>query len=64
MPNNFDAMQLLVQLKILKELRILNKTITKGLGLLYGYPIERQEVLRRDLEDVEEVMSAIGHLYV
>lgn len=64
MPNNFDAMQLLVQLKILKELRILNKTLTKGLGLLHGYPIERQEVLRRDLEDVEEVMSAIGHLYV
>lgn len=63
MPKNLNEMQLLMQLKILKELRILNKTLTKGLKLAYGR-VERQEVLSQELEDVKDVMSAIGHLYV
>lgn len=62
MPKNLDAMQLLVQLKILKELRILNKTLTKGLQLFGS--VERQDILSQELEDVKDVMSAIGHLYV
>ena len=63
MPKNLDAMQLLVQLKILKELRILNKTLTNGLKLTYGH-VQRQDILSQELEDVRDVMCEIGHAYV
>lgn len=63
MLRNLDAMQLLVQLKILKELRILNKTLTNGLKLSDGR-VERQYILRQELEDVRDVMNAIGYLNV
>ena len=54
---------LLVQLKILKELRQLNKTLTEGVH----HPnmgIYKQTILTQDLTDVREAMSICGYNYI
>ena len=47
---------LFVQLKILKELRILNKTLTKGVWNLHT-KIAPQTVTNGELDDVREALS-------
>lgn len=50
---------LLVQLKILKELRQLNKTLTSG---VYhpSITINKRSVFLQDLDDVREAMNVVG----
>ena len=50
---------LYVQLKILKELRILNKTLTRGIHNSYTR-IEPQMVNSGELDDVQEALSLTG----
>ena len=63
MNNEIQRNMLLVQLKILKELRQLNKTLTEGVH----HPdtgIYKKEILMRDLDDVREAISICGYNYI
>ena len=63
MDKEIQKNMLLVQLKILKELRQLNKTLTEGVY----HPtmtIRKKEVLPQDLNDVHKVMAIFGYNYV
>ena len=63
MDNKIQKDMLLVQLKILKELRQLSKTLTTGVY----HPtmnIHKKEILLQDLNDVREVMANIGYNYI
>jgi hypothetical protein len=63
MDKEIQKNMLLVQLKILKELRQLNKTLTEGVY----HPtmnIRKKEVLLQDLNDVREAMAILGYNYV
>lgn len=59
MNNEIQKNMLLVQLKILKELRQLNKTITNGIHNPYT-TIYKREVFSNDFDDVREAMAIIG----
>lgn len=63
MDNEIQKNMLLVQLKILKELRQLNKTLTKGVHHP-NMTIYKQEILTQDLNDVREVMAICGYNYI
>jgi len=54
---------LYVQLKILKELRILNKTLTRGIKNSYTR-IEPQTVSRGELDDVQKALSLTGFIFI
>ena len=63
MDKEIQKNMLLVQLKILKELRQLNKTLTEGVY----HPtmtIRKREILVKDLNDVHEAMAILGYNYV
>jgi hypothetical protein len=63
MDKEIQKNMLLVQLKILKELRQLNKTLTEGVY----HPtmsIRKKEVFLQDLNDVCDVMANIGYNYI
>lgn len=63
MNDEIQKNMLLVQLKILKELRQLNRTLTDGVH----HPtmnIRRKNILLQDLNDVREAMSVIGLNYI
>lgn len=63
MDKELQKNMLLVQLKILKELRQLNKTLTEG-TFHPTMNICKQEILLQDLDDVREVMANIGYNYI
>ena len=50
---------LYVQLKILKELRILNKTLTRGIHNAYTR-IDRLTINENELDDVQDAISLTG----
>lgn len=54
---------LYVQLKILKELRILNKTLTRGIHNSYTR-IEPQTISRDNLDDVADALSLTGMNFI
>jgi hypothetical protein len=54
---------LYVQLKILKELRILNKTLTRGIHNSYTR-IEPQMVNSGELDDVQKALSLTGFNFI
>ena len=63
MDKEIQKNMLLVQLKILKELRKLNKTLTEGVY----HPtmtIRKKEIFVQDLNDVREAMAILGYNYV
>lgn len=63
MDKEIQKNMLLVQLKILKELRQLNKTLTEGVH----HPdtaIFKKEILTKDLVDVMEAISICGRNYI
>lgn len=63
MNKEIQTNMLLVQLKILKELRILNKTLTEGVH----HPdtaIFKKEISMKDLDDVREAISICGYNYI
>jgi hypothetical protein len=59
MDKEIQKNMLLVQLKILKELRILNKTLTEGVHHP-NMSIYKQEISLQDLNDVREAMTVNG----
>lgn len=63
MDNEIQRNMLFVQLKILKELRQLNRTLTEGVH----HPdtvIYKKEILMKDLDDVREAVSICGYNYI
>lgn len=63
MDKELQKNMLLVQLKILKELRQLNKTLTEGIN----HPnmrIYKKEILTQNLNDVREAMAICGYNYI
>ena len=54
---------LYVQLKILKELRILNKTLTKGIHNSYTR-IDSQYITQGELDDVKKALALTGFILV
>lgn len=54
---------LYVQLKILKELRLLNKTLTKDIHNSYTR-IDSQYIAQGELDDVREALSLTGMNFV
>ena len=61
MPSNTEKMSLLVQLKILKELRILNKNIRAIVRDKVGRNDAYKHLSMDDLEDVRDVINAIDY---
>jgi hypothetical protein len=59
MDKEIQKNMLLVQLKILKELRILNKALTEGVHHP-NMSIYKQEISLQDLNDVREAMTVNG----
>ena len=57
MPSNTEKMSLLVQLKILKELRILNKNIRAIVRDKVGRNDAYKHLENRELEDVRKVIT-------
>jgi hypothetical protein len=63
MDNEIQRNMLFVQLKILKELRQLNRTLTEGIH----HPdtvIYKKEIFMKDLEDVREAVSICGYKFI
>ena len=54
---------LYVQLKILKELRILNKTLVEGVHNSYTR-IDRQSMRQGDFEDVADALALTGRNFI
>lgn len=54
---------LYVQLKILKELRLLNKTLTKGVHNSYTR-IDIQSMRQGDFEDVADALALTGMNFI
>ena len=54
---------LLVQLKILKELRLLKKNLTKGIHNSYTR-IEGQTILMHELDDVKDAVAMVGKICI
>ena len=61
MPSNTEKMSLLVQLKILKELRILNKNIRAIVRDKVGRNDAYKNLSMDDLEDVRDVINTINY---
>ena len=63
MDKEIQRNMLFVQLKILKELRQLNRTLTEGVHNL-DTVIYKKEIFMKDLDDVREAVSICGYNYI
>ena len=64
MPSEFSRKQLLVQLKILKELRILNKNIRAIVRDKVGRNDAYKHLESHELEDVKDAIAETGYMFI
>jgi hypothetical protein len=64
MPSEFDRKQLFVQLKILKELRVLNKNIRAIVRDKVGRNDAYKHLENNELEDVKEAIAETGYIFI